>query len=245
MRRTREESMMLSERAPSSRGAGASSARARRSDAFRAKATQAVRTLIVIPIIHTEADMGKLASSVRRLTIQKVGRGGWKRNVDVIGRMWADIRRTVVAWNLPWNTVRLYQDGLPRCEREAEIVSELARAGSPNHQLLLDLMEKGATLMGTESPTLLVAEYRLAKRMANAKSPEEAARIEAEQAAQSRSLLKLRDQYIAKRINKSLRPGETGILFLGMLHALGPYLADDIRATYPIHQPRRVRARTP
>jgi hypothetical protein len=202
------------------------------------------RTLIYIPIIHTQADMGKLARSVRRVTVQKLGRRAWKRNVDVIERMWADIRRAVEGWELSWEKVRLYQDGLPRCGREAEIVTELAGAGSPNHQLLFFLMKRGATLMGTESPDLLLEEHRLVQQILAAKDPEEAARIEARHEARSRSLLARRDQYIAGRINESLRAGETGLLFLGMLHSLDSRLAKDIRVTYPIRRPPRLMAQT-
>lgn len=199
------------------------------------------RTLIYIPIIHTQADMGALARSVRRVTVQKLGRRAWKRNVDVIEQMWAEICRTVEGWKLPWENVRLYQDGLPRCEREAEIVTELAGAGSPNHRLLLSLMKRGATLVGTESPDLLLEEYRLVQQILAAKDPEEAARVEARHEARSRSLLAQRDQYIAGRINESLRAGETGLLFLGMLHSLDSRLAKDIRVTYPMCRPRRPR----
>jgi hypothetical protein len=202
------------------------------------------RTLIYIPIIHTQADMGKLAPSVRRVTVQKLGRQAWKRNVDLIGQMWEEIRRTVEAWDLPWEKVRLYQDGLPRCGREAEIVADLAVAGSPNHQLLLSLMKRGATLMGTESPDLLLEEYRLVQQILAAKDPKDAARIEARHEPRSRSLLAQRDQYIARRINESLRAGETGLLFLGMLHSLDSRLAKDIRVTYPILRPPRLMAQT-
>ena len=204
----------------------------------------ATRALIYIPIIHTQADMGKLAPSVRRMTVQKLGREAWKRNVDVIGRMWEEIRRTVEEWQLPWEKVRLYQDGLPRCGREVEIVTDLAGAGSPNHQLLLLLMKKGATLMGTESPELLLEEYRLVQETLAAKTAKEGARIEVRHEARSRSLLARRDRYIALRINESLRVGETGLLFLGMLHSLDSRLAKDIRVSYPIRGPLRRRERT-
>ena len=210
----------------------------------RPDAAAATRVLIYIPIIHTQADMGALARSVRRMTIQKLGRQAWKRNVDVIGRMWEEIRRTVEGWELRWENVRLYQDGLPRCGREAEIVADLARVGSPNHQLLLSLMKKGATLMGTESPDLLLEEYRLVQQILAAEDPEEAARIEARHEARSRSLLARRDQYIARRLNESLRAGETGLLFLGMLHSLDSRLAKDIRVDYPIRRPPHPRRRT-
>jgi len=217
----------------------------RSAETVRSRAGQrADRTLIHIPIIHTQADMGALGRSVRRVTVQRLGHRAWERNVDVIGRMWEEIRRAAKGWDLPWEKVRLYQDGLPRCGREAEIVRELAGAGSPNHQLLLSLMKRGATLMGTESPDLLVEEYRLVREILAAGDAEEAARLEARHRGRSRSLLAQRDQYIAGRINESLCAGETGLLFLGMLHSLDPWLAKDIQVRYPMHRPARARRRT-
>jgi len=50
-------------------------------------------------------------------------------------------------------------------------------------------------------------------------------------------LLKRRDQYIARRINDTLLAGETGLIFLGMLHSVRSWLDKDIRIVYPIHQP--------
>jgi hypothetical protein len=208
----------------------------RRSGGKARTAAGAGRTLIYIPILHAEADMGSLARSIHHLVVQKLGSQAWQSNVDLIGRMWAHIRGTVESWNLPWQKVRLYEDGLPLCGHERQIVETLADAGSPNHQLLLSLTKRGATLEGTESPQLLVEEYRLARLILGARDPQHAAKIQARYAAQSRRLLVRRDRYIVGRINESLRAGETGILFLGMLHSL-PRLAKDIRVSYPIYRP--------
>ena len=205
----------------------------------------APRVLIYIPIIHTQVDMGTLARSVRRLTTQKLNRQAWKRNEDVIRGLWEEIRRAVEGWKLPWKHVRLYQDGLPRCGREAEIVADLARAGSPNHQLLLSLMKKGAALMGTESPDLVLEEYRIAQQILAAEDPKEATRLHARHDARRRSLLARRDQYIARRLNESLLAGETGLLFLGVLHSLDSRLAKDIAVSYPLGRPPHPGRRTP
>ncbi len=215
--------------------------RAAREAAVSAKAE---KELICVPIVHTAADMGGLARAVRRLAVRKLGRQAWERKVDVIGQMWADIRGTVEGWEMPWEKVRLYQDGLPLCGREEEIVRDLAEAGSPNHQLLVSLMSKGATLMGTESGDLIVEEYRVAQEILATKDPDEAARIEAQHKARSRSLIVRRDRFIAGRINESLRAGEIGLLFLGLLHSIEPGLAKDIQVTYPIYKPRHRRRGT-
>ena len=53
---------------------------------------------------------------------------------------------------LDWSCVLLYQDGLPVCGEEKRIAQDLARTGSANHRLLLELMARGARLIGTEAP---------------------------------------------------------------------------------------------
>jgi Na+/phosphate symporter len=126
---------------------------------------------------------------------------------------------------------------LPVCSREIEIVTELAKAGSRNHQILLRLLEKGATIMGTESSELLVEEYELVKQILATGDTSSIVRMANNQKALSESVLRRRDQCIADRINKTLRAGETGIIFLGLLHALGRWLDKDIQVIYPVGTP--------
>jgi hypothetical protein len=195
------------------------------------------RTLIYIPIIHTRADMGALNESISRTTLRKTGRGAFKRKVNVVDRLWTKIEKAIDNLQLPYEKVRIYQDGLPVCGREVEIVTELARAGSRNHLLVERLMERGATIMGTESGELIVEEYELIKKILSAGDAKEAAKIEASQRAVSDRLLKRRDHYIAHRINSTLHMDERGILFLGMLHSLTGLLDKDIRIMYPTSPP--------
>lgn len=197
--------------------------------------TDFIRTLIHIPIVHTPVDMGGLAEPIRKIKIEKLGRQGWMSNVASIEQMWKEIRRRVEQWDLPYPRVRVYQDGLPVCGHEVEIVSDLARAGSLNHQLVLHLLEKGAELTGTESAEILLEEYGLVKRYLASKTDEEARAIAEDQRRFSNDLLVRRDAFIAKRINETLRAGETGILFLGMLHDLGDRLDPDIRVSHFDH----------
>ena len=195
------------------------------------------RTLIYFPIVHTQADMGALQKSVARATLEKSGRAGLARKTAAIDRIWTEIEAAIDALALSFDRVRLYQDGLPVCGREAEIVTELAQAGSRNHQLLLRLMAQGAVLMGTESGDLLVQEYQLARQSLTTRPPW-AAGVAARQRASSEALLQRRDQFMAQRINDTLKNGETGILFLGMLHSLEQYLQPDVKVIYPLQRPR-------
>jgi hypothetical protein len=186
------------------------------------------RRLIWIPIIHTEADLGNMAESVRNLYVRKMGRAKWAKHVADIDRLWRDIRARIEKMHLDYTKVRLYQDGLPVCGHEKQIVRDLARAGSRNHQLLADLMERGAAIMGTESPELLLEEYNLAREALVASGRRESPEAAARRGALGKAILEKRDRYIGARIAETLQPGETGVIFLGMLHSLAGRLPPDI-----------------
>ncbi len=186
-----------------------------------------------MPILHTQADMGALGESVREQTIAKLGQAGWERNVSLIDGVWDRIEAAIRSWSLPYDKVRIYQDALPVCGREIQIVKDLAAAGSRNHRLLLLLAESGATIMGTESAALLVQEYKLAKQALGAGGARAGQMASAHYKARSQALLAERDRFMAERISSTLQPGETGILFVGMLHSLENWLAKDIRVEHP------------
>ena len=183
-----------------------------------------MRTLIVIPIIHTEKDMGSLF-------------GDQPRSADEI---WSGIRRMIAELDLPYASVRLYQDALPLCEKEPDIVKEIAARGSRNHQFLVELMEQGARLVGTEDPHLLLQEYQfLQGALGGGKQGPEIQRED-----ESRRLLAGRDRFIAGRINATLSTGEIGLLFLGPAHSVEPFLDADIlaRRLLPSFQDRQAKA---
>jgi hypothetical protein len=195
------------------------------------------RSLIYVPIIHTQADLGALGELVQRIKIKRLGRRAWNHNAHLIDGLWTKIEGAIAGLKLDYERVRVYQDGLPECGRELEIVAELAKVGSRNHRLLLELHEKGARIMGTESPELLIEEYKLmTAHLAGDRN--QTVKGSASQVAM-RGLLAKRDQYIANRIDCTLLAGESGILFLGMLHSLSTLLAKDIRLVFPIELSQR------
>jgi hypothetical protein len=193
------------------------------------------RRLVYIPIIHTTADMGSLGASIRGKKLSTLGRQGLTHQAAVVDKMWEKIESVAASLPLAQGTVRVYQDGLPVCGRERQIVADLAAAGNRNHRLLLELEARGATLMGTESPELLVEEYQLATA---AFAPGIALKRDSRQQKLRDSLLEKRDRFIADRINKTLGAGECGILFLGMLHQAAKYLDSGIDVVYPLGLPR-------
>jgi hypothetical protein len=183
-----------------------------------------MRTLIKIPIIHTEQDMGSLRDQARQAYLSRYGQEKWIEHLKSIDGIWLGIGQAISLLELPRTSVRLYQDGLPVCGKEADIVRDVAAQGSKNHALLLELMTLGANLMGTEDPALLLQEYHLHQLAGDAMNP---VHDQARQ-AQSQKLLLQRDHFIAQRINSTLQTGEIGLLFLGLAHSVEKLLSPDI-----------------
>jgi hypothetical protein len=195
------------------------------------------RTLIYCPVIHSVVDLGALGKPVQSATHTALGAEAWRRRVHTVEQMWSEIERLIEAMDLEPARTRVYQDGLPICPHELEIVKEMTYKGSRNHRILLRLHTKGATLMGTESAPLLLQEYNLAKRLLSPEIEELDGDGRDAMQMHARMLLKARDRFIAERINATLAPGEVGILFLGMLHDITPWLDPDIQIAYPLGTP--------
>lgn len=183
-----------------------------------------MRTLIVIPIIHAEQDMGSLLEQIKQEYVTRYGREKWTAHLKSIDEIWIGIRQLIAALKLPYASVRLYQDGLPLCGKEADIVKDVAAQGSSNHQLLVELMAQGARLMGTEDPRLLIEEYQFHQGVLRDGNPGN----ESQREAQSKKLLLERDRFIAERINTTLLSDEIGLLFLGLAHSVEKFLQADI-----------------
>lgn len=191
-----------------------------------------MRKLIYIPIIHTEVDMGSVSEEVKKEYLSKYGKSKWLKHLDLISNLWETIRKRLLKMPVVYNKARLYQDGLPVCGKELEIVKELAGMGSKNHLLLMDLVDMGATLMGTEDPGLLLQEHKMIKEIVGARGKNHVKERLEEYRKHSDDLLVKRDDFIAKRICETLQDGETGILFIGALHKVDKRVPRGIRLVY-------------
>jgi len=181
-----------------------------------------MRRLILIPIIHTAADLGSLAGTVQDRYLSRFGAAAWAKREQVVQQIWNTVRTKLAALGLDCGKVVIYQDGLPVCGHERQIVEELAKAGSLNHQLVLELLAQGATLVGTEDPQLLIREYQLqCRRLRPEATALGAAAASADDAAdEAAELLAARDRFIAQRVAETLPDGALGLLFLGAAHRL-------------------------
>ena len=177
----------------------------------------ATRRLIWVPIVHSAVDWGSLAETVYQRHIEQIGQEKTQELMGAINAFWRHVAIELDALELDPTRVRLYQDGLPICGYEAKIVAELAARGSPNHRLLEQWMARGATLMGTESPDLLLQELDWNRRALEA-AQDKIAMLTLN--LEAKELLRNRDGVMVERILRTLSRGEVGILFIGMLHSM-------------------------
>lgn len=186
-----------------------------------------MRALIHFPIIHSSQDL------VNSVDFAADARGEIQNMeyYQAVEQFWQMIETTLDSFNLNYQQLKLYQDGLPVCDSVDSIVDNVAACGSQNFQLLQKLQSKGATLVGTESVTLLLEERQLMSDLLKAK-PEKLAPLDKAQA-----LLEQRDNFIATRINETLQDDEMAVLFLGMSHNIEAKLADDILLIQPLGKP--------
>jgi len=193
-----------------------------------------MRKLIYAPIVHTTADMGSQAEALEREHVRRHGRGEWARTRRLVEEVWEGLRTHIFALDLEYRRVRIYQDGLPVCGRELDIVREVAQGGSRNYALILELLERGAVVEGTESPDLLRQEYEhIRSALTKESAPTRTGELPA---SESERLLRERDEFIGRRIGESLKEGEVGILFIGLMHRVDRFLPADIEVQYLIHR---------
>ncbi|MEM1423263.1 MAG: hypothetical protein AAGH64_04595 [Planctomycetota bacterium] len=189
------------------------------------------RTLSIIPILHTEADMGGLAGSLRA----HVGEDAWEKKTRAVNAWWDRIEEWSSSLTDRAGGLKLYQDGLPDDPNAPAIVRDLAQRGSRNHVVLQGLVEAGAELVGTEDPELLVREYEIAKETTEALK--EGREPDPRFAQRSEAILRRRDMYIAQRIDDTL--DTTGVLFIGALHDPARYLPEDVAPDHPLGDPTK------
>ncbi len=177
-----------------------------------------------------------MAGKLEEAYVGHFGRRRWEEHSRAVSALWDAVRDQVMALELPRSQLRIYQDGLPFCGRELQIVREVARTGSANFRLVLDLVDQGAHLEGTEDPALLLREVETMRQLAAVRDPEarEVAARGLDEAA--RQGLEARDRFVAGRINETLADGECGLLFMGLKHQVEQYLDPDIAVQYLLPQ---------
>jgi len=183
---------------------------------------QQKRQLIIISIVHTQADFGILRSKV---PVDQ-------QYETMATQYWQAVSEYVQTLPVDFSKLRIYQDGLPdlSTEKVARIVDE---AQTPNYEVLRRLRDKGANIVGTESLPLLLQEYRGLQAIFNSENEEQKHEARLKYAKVSPYLLKGRDEYIAKRIKDTLSEGGMGILFIGLAHEVKRLLEQEMEINEP------------
>lgn len=185
------------------------------------------RTLLYVPVIHMEADLGTLAPTLEERSNRITGEQRWIRHKKTVADFWdaiADYLDPVEAQGL-----KIYQDGLVADgELGLKIVCSGAEMGSKNHQIILKLIQKGGELIRTEDIRLVKQEYEYLVRLAQSKSLLRKALAYLQHKLDKARLTQERDEFIAARIDDTLAEGERGILFLGAYHDVPPLLPKDM-----------------
>lgn len=171
--------------------------------------------------------MGSLGPVLEKASASYLGERRWARHSETVSAFWRAIREFLSSVDA--ETLRVYQDGLAaEGELGRKVVEEAARRGSNNHRILLELMGRGAELRRTEDIDLLLEERRQVLNATGGDSEGHGVIDRPEYQRKKEKLADQRDRFVAERINETLKPGETGLLFMGADHDVLSHLAGDI-----------------
>jgi len=186
-----------------------------------------MKKLLYVPVIHMEADLGRMAAVIDKTSIQVCGKERWNKHKEAVSGFWDALAHFFA--HLDASNLRIYQDGLMTDGKLGKrIVEEGAKKGSKNHEIVLRLMEKGAKIMKTEDLSLLREEYDSLIKLSQTKSFLERMLVYTGYRLRKNPLMEKRDQFIAERINETLRDGQLAVLFIGVYHNVLPGISKDI-----------------
>ena len=186
-----------------------------------------MRRLIYVPIIHTSADLGSIAKDVANRGIANLGEETWREHGKTVEGFWDAISHYFESIDV--KGMKIYQDGMVADgEIGQKIVEETARAGSKNYRLISRLLEKGAVLVKTEDFELVKEEYNRLVAITQAKSMTQKIIGLIRYKLAKHKLLNRRDDFIATRIEQTLKDGEKAILFIGAFHGVKKRLPKSI-----------------
>ena len=198
-----------------------------------------MRTLLVVPIIHTSADLGTLANDVAKGCIAACGENSWAQHKADVATFWGMIAGYFETMAVAG--MKIYQDGMIADGALAQkIVGEGVTSGSLNYELVARLLARGAVLIKTEDLALVKQERDSIVALTQAASIIRVVIALIKYKLVKHRLLHQRDAYIAARIDATLGQDETGILFIGAYHAVTGNLARDI-TTRAVKDPQKVK----
>jgi len=187
-----------------------------------------MRTLIYIPVIHTSADLGSIAKEVAKRGIRDLGQELWEKHRRTVEGFWDVVSDYFDSIDV--KDMKIYQDGMvAEDEVGKKIAEDTAKAGSKNYQLILKLLDRGAVLVKTEDFKLVKKEYDRLLAITQAKSITKKIIAFIKYKLVKVILLNRRDNFIANRIEQTLKADEKAILFIGAFHNIKKRLPKNIQ----------------
>lgn len=204
--------------------------------------------------VHMEEDVGAIKDVLNQESVKIFGREEWQVHLDEVRKSWDKIRNyamDLISNGVNPSKIKIYQDGLPNSDELLfsyemtgvetpfnrddillnKIVKPAAENGSKNYKIIDELVQQGAVLEGVESFELLIKEHGSLSSIKDAKTGEGGLKHAALYRKAKKEMTEKRDKYIAKKINKSLTEGYTGLAFFGAGHSITDKLDKDIDVT--------------
>lgn len=186
-----------------------------------------MRTLVLVPIIHIDADLGKAKDEIKLVKNRCLSPEKLEQHEKTISIFWDRIQDYFQEQDV--KNMKIFQDGMAAGGWVGQkIVNELALKQSRNFKLLSDLVNKGAVIMKTEDIALIQQEHALFTALLQSKRFFSTMTHYLKYRFYKKQLLKKRDIYIAGQINSNLKKGEKAALFIGAAHNVACFLDKDI-----------------
>ncbi len=163
-----------------------------------------MRKIIHIPIAHSYEEMCAFAN----IAGKKPER--YEKREDAINKYLESIEAELKGMRID----RIYADTIYQDTEKGRkgFVEHYSKIGSKAHKIIVDLIQKGATLERTEDNILILEEHSWLHQYKKGNiSFDLLAEFENEN-------MKDRDEFIGKRIDETLKDGECGALFIGGNH---------------------------
>jgi hypothetical protein len=171
----------------------------------------------------------KVAKLPNPSIIDEFGKEFWEIHVDTVNKYWEVINQYCDTIDFGDKAVKTYQDGMVADgEIALKIMEDSVKAGSKNYEIISRLVNRGAIIVKTEDLSMVKKELDMLKSIPSSGSLiTKVVRIIRFKISRHKLLVQ-RDKFIAERIDVTLAPNETGVIFIGAYHRVLDKLPKDI-----------------
>ncbi|MCX6280253.1 MAG: hypothetical protein NT004_19485 [Bacteroidetes bacterium] len=189
-----------------------------------------MRTLIYVPILHSNADLGSLGRALNTISFSESEKNKLQKHNDTINGYWDAIEYWFENIDISVKGIKIYQDGMfVEGEIAMKIIDEGIKSGSKNSVIVSKLIGRGAILIKTEDFKMVKDEYDGLQSIIKSKNIiSKGIQLFRYRILKPIFLIR-RDKFITCRIAETLGQNETGILFIGAFHNIAKRLPKDIK----------------